>query len=281
MEKKEIIGKLITGTALVLVAAIASVTYKSVEGQKNSISMQQSFSLAVQSISNVKPEMQGIYVISLGSYGKTAIPVILKLMGTPVDSPAHSGAGIALQVMGDEASGEVFKAAQDNSLPTDFRKSAVAALGKIGGQKSKDILIKLAENRRELNLLRNQALKSLLNYSNIENIENIWKLLESEDRTSGTLYQSTLDLLFDISARLAATKEVEISPNAKVLVARGLDSKKNDVRFFAVKMLGALGDTANIAAIEKIAQLDPSDYVKKEATEVLNLLKAHNTEAKR
>lgn len=281
MEKIEKYKVGILAVTLVACTTIAAFAYRSVGHYRSATLNRQQFSLAVQAISNVKPEMQSIYVISLGSFGKSAIPVLLRLMSSPAESPANSGAGIALQVMGDEALKELIRVANDDSLPTDYRKSAIAGLGKIGGHKAKETLLKIGENKKEINLLRDQSIKSLLNYSNLDNIEALWKLLESEDKSSGALYQSVMDIFFDISARIAATREPEISSGAKAVIVKGLESKKDDIRYFSVKLLGALKDAQSMPQIEKAAQTDASDYVKKEAADITAMYKALQSEPKK
>lgn len=263
----------IMAAALVVSVTIGGFFYKSAENNRNEILQQQQLSSAIQAISNVKPEMQSIYIISLGGYGNKALPVLLKLLSLPAESPAASGAGIALQVMGNDGLSEIMKIAGDNSAPVELRNAAIAGLGKIGGNKSKETLLKIAQNKKEVYLVRNQALKSLASYSNLDLIAPLFALLGEEDKNAGTFYQSLLDLLFDIAGRASAIKEPELSSADKSALTGGLTGKKADIRFFAVKILGDMKSKENLAAIESISKSDSVDYVKTEAEAAVKRIK--------
>lgn len=263
----------ITAVALVVSVTIGGFFYKSAENNRNEILQQQQLSSAIQAISNVKPEMQSIYIISLGGYGNKALPVLLKLLSLPAESPAASGAGIALQVMGNDGLSEVMKIAEDKSAPVELRNAAIAGLGKIGGNKSKEALLKIAQNKKEVYLVRNQALKSMASYSNLDLIAPLFTLLSEEDKNSGTFYQSLLDLLFDIAGRASAIKEPDLSSADKSALTSGLTGKKADIRFFSVKILGDMKSKENLSAIENISKSDSVDYVKTEAEAAVKRIK--------
>lgn len=267
----------LTAIALVLAVTIAGFFYRSVENKKSELLQQQQLSSAIQAISNVKPEMQSIYIISLGGYGNKALPVLLKLLSLPPESPAASGAGIALQVMGEDGLSEVMNIAEDKTAPIELRNAAIAGLGKIGGNKSKDMLLKIAQNKKEVYLVRNQALKSLASYSNLDLISPLFSLLGNEDKISGTFYQSMLDLLFDIAGRASAIKEPELSSADKSALISGLNAKKADIRFFSVKILGDMKSKENLSAIESISKSDSVDYVKTEADAAVKRIKGESS----
>jgi len=234
-----------------------------------SLDQQRRLSESIQKLSQVNPEFQVFHIIALGSYGKAALRILVRLFSST--SPKNiEGATIALQIIGDDAGRLLSKWALDKSRSIIFRKSSILALGRMGGTKSVDLLMQIAQNKKETDWIRVEAFKSLSLYGHVSLIEPMINMLAKGPR--GTLiYNPIVEVIQNISDRLTMTEEPPTVNTAIIkLLGQSLDHKNPDVRSIAIRLLSSLKAKDDYKAkFKEMAANDDVDYVKKEARDAL------------